>query len=163
MSVPLIFENVFGKLTSSLKEELARYWSSPDLAVSGDITERAKQVAVVARYGEGAIVGVASVEKVYYASFKHDFFLFKASVSRDAGGQLLSSQLLNVTFKLLNDRYNSESETAIGLLAAIQNKHLDRLFFEAIGARSKMIFVGYNQSGHQMRVRYFDHALLNAR
>ncbi len=161
MSTPLIFDNVFGEVTPSLMAELTSYWSSSDIAVAGNMSERAKQVALVARSAEGAIVGVASVEKTYHAPFKHDFFLFRASVSRAAGGQLLSSQLLNKTFDLLNDRYDPNSDTAIGLLASIQNKHLDRLFSEAVGSRSKMIFIGYNQRGHQMRIRYFDDARLN--
>ena len=75
MSMPLIFDNVFGEVTPSLTAELTTYWSSSDLAVAGNMSERAKQVALLARSAEGEIVGVASVEMTIILHKKCNFIL----------------------------------------------------------------------------------------
>lgn len=160
MSDAVTLSVVWQQTSSELTAEIKQYWLDEGLVSSDVADQRADQVVVVARNSDNSLVALSSVEAHFSRRFQNYFYLFRTSVSRRAGGQLLSNQLLNTTYQELNNRYSSELDSPIGIMAVIENKHLARLYYQAVGARSQMFFAGYNANGQQIRLRYFEGATI---
>ena len=161
MFEPYQFEVVWQKWDEPLIEELVQYWSIENLIDSEEAAKRAKQGVVIVRNAEHAIVGLTSVEASLYEPFKNWFYFLRSSVSRRAGGNQLTIPLFNHTFAVLNDCFQQSSDTVIGIMAIIQSQHLDKRLSEAVRPETGLIFAGYTAKGQQIRVRYFDDAVIN--
>ena len=144
----------------ALIEEIENYWSAEEMVFSQDASDRARQVVAVARDGEGVIVGLCSVEAAFYEPFKNTFYIYRTSVAKAARGHWISRQLFDSCFSELNSRFEQRPEAPLGVMAMIQNQHLDRSMNQAVRPASQLVFAGYNVLGHQIRVRYFDNALI---
>lgn len=160
MSDAVTLSVVWQQTSSELTAEIKQYWLDEGLVSSDVADQRADQVVVVARNSAAEIVGLSSVEKFFYPSYQNNFYLYRTSVSRRAGGQWLSRSLFNESFSALNQSYQPAAGEPLGIMAMIENKYLDKKLAEAVRPLSGLIFVGYNSKGQQIRLRYFDGAVI---
>lgn len=148
--------------TPELESEIVEFWSAHRmLPPEADARERAKQVVLIARH-QGKIVGLSSADVVKYRQLNDNvFFLFRMVVLPQFRIPGIESKMIVTTREILEAF--AETQTAnkpIGMLTFVENPQLIAKRREAVWPASKMVFIGNDKAGRQIRVYYFKGATI---
>ena len=155
-------ENVWKQVSEDLKNEIIRFWEGNNALPTGeDPEERAGQVVFVVRNLQREIIALNTAVKVFARRFKNDFYYYRTMTDpkfREVG---IGIDLLIRTRDFFERLHKEEkSESCIGILLNLENEMLAARFREAVWPRTKFIFMGYNPKGQQVRVYYFEGAVI---
>ena len=163
MSVEVLrYVPVWGAVDEQLKQRIISYWAENKISFSGQTPEqRANSVAFIAEDLQGDVVGLSSVVACNVPRLRSPFFYYRASFAPSTALTNALAEITKQTFEYFNERYDpSVKSSPIGLYATFENPYLN-LTRDAIIEHNGLTFIGFNQHGHQERVRYFDGAKIS--
>jgi hypothetical protein len=150
---------VRGRLSDERSEQLMRFWS--DQAGLDDATARRRlsEVVCVLLDADGEIAGVNS-------AFPRDvrliggrkFWIYRRFLLPDASNA--EDAMINAAFNALEDEYERGAGGPIGLCLLVADPAEIQRHREAIWPETELIFAGYRQDGQQVRIRYFEDAIV---
>ncbi len=154
------YDLVWSNVDSELTTELTAFWIRENALPAGASAEqRAQQVACIARDEEGAIAGVCTLYKQLNQHIGHPFLYYRSLVRSDQRQYGVARQLIVQTWDHLNRlAVNGAVDGSIGFCTIVENEILQTHKREAVWPLSRLIYIGKNNQGHHIRIRYFDGA-----
>ena len=153
-------EVVRGRVEGDLAERIMAFWSEHG-ALAGDAArERLRQLVCVVRDGDGGIVGVNSVFEERIDLIGARFWVYRRFVA----GELpegMEGELLATTFDALERERADDPNGPAGLCVLLADAEQMRRHPEAVWPDSEMLYAGYLPDGRQVRIRYFDRAMVS--
>src|SRR5437764_5068984 len=152
-------ETVRGRLSDERADQLLRFWSSQGALEGGAARKRLSEVVCLALDRGGEIVGVNSVypEDVALLGGRR-FWIYRNFLLPDASGA--GPELTNAAFAALEPEFEASREGPIGLCVLIGERAEIERRPEAIWTDTELMFAGYTREGHQVRIRYFEDAVI---
>ena len=155
-------EKVWKQISEDLKNEIIRFWEGNNaLPIGEDAEERAGQVVFVARNHRREIIALNTAVKIFARRFKNYFYYYRTMTDADFREVGIGIDLLIRTRDFFEGLHREgKSESCIGILANLENEIIAARFRQAVWPRTKFIFMGYNPKGQQVRVYYFEGAVI---
>lgn len=154
----LTYDIVWQRVDETLTEELATFWLAQRALPSREAAhERARSVAIVARQGDGQIVGVSSVfENRYPKLLNNKLYGYRSFVAPEWRRGLVALELAKrVTEHLESEHLAGRGGDCIGIVMVMENPDLARGVSLAIDPRLPFVFIGTDDRGSHVRVYYF--------
>jgi hypothetical protein len=148
-----------GRLSDEWANQLLAFWSSQGALEGEAARQRLRQVVCVARDSGGEIVGVNSVYPEDLALLGgRRYWIYRSFLLPDAASA--ESEMTNAAFASLEQEFEGKREGPIGLCVL----HGDRAEIErrpeAVLPETELMFAGYTPDDRQVRVRYFEDAVI---
>jgi len=127
------------------------------------LTERSKQLLVVARDSNGKIIATSTALKTQVKLLNNNWlYQYRCFVDPDFRTIGLDVHLTLKSLKLLEQAALHENEKPIGVYVVVENQNLmnNKIHNAAVWRAYKMYFVGFNSKGQQVRVYYFKGAMI---
>jgi hypothetical protein len=149
------------------REDVINFWLAESaLANRAAAEQRAYQLLVVARNGEGQVAGVSTAVRTFVSQLGFDCFYYRTFVGRAHRGHgLRSTKLLwNIaleSYRLLNQRFLQGCDPdVLGLYAEIESPSIMRNRSDLVWHDGGMntVYIGRTPDGRHIRVWYFDGA-----
>jgi len=121
-----------------------------------DARRRVHQVQLVAINKQGDLAGISTAYVQRNAQLRMDFWHYRTYVAVAERNHNLMGRLALAVRDHLEERFTSgEDATASGILMEVENEGLRTYFNRALWLPLGMFFVGDNENGAHVRVRYF--------
>ncbi len=161
-SLPYFIENVWEALTPELEAEVLAFWEECGLVrTETDLRKRAQQAILLARDIRRKVIGVATVFNTFVQRLNNHVYVYRTLVAPPFRKIGVAISMLQTARDFLNDRYREGIDrTCIGLMFILENPELGKQFKQAIWPRTGFIFLGYNRKRQQVRIFYFDGAVI---
>ena len=161
--VKYLIEYVWDEKDPGLKAEIINFWMQEKALPNRKMAiDRLDEVIYIVRLKEnGKVVAVMTTYKQFNNLLSHYFYYLRCYVGSNYRRNSLCAQLVCTARDRLNDRFVSgEEHEAIGLITEYENKALNQYRNEAICGKTGLTFIGYNEHRQQVRVYYFDKAMI---
>ena len=154
--------NTWRNVTPELQAELVEFWMRHNAIPDADIAKaRALQAVLVARNGDGAIVGVATAMLRILPRLRQPTYYYRQFFAPEIRSRLQALPFYREAVRIL-EQANAAKPESLGVLLEIENAGLANIFSKAVGERTGGVFIGYSPRGFQLRVVYFKGARLFA-
>ncbi len=156
-------QRVHGQLDDALSQELLNFWSARNALTPEQGRERLPEVLALLRDAAGEIVGVNSAGSARLALFANQpFHIYRCLLTEQAAEPADWLALLSAGCEILDEGVQAQGNSGeIGLLVQIARPDLQRAWPEAVWPHTGLVHAGYTDRGHQLRVRYYDHARIH--
>ena len=155
-------EPVWRQVAPALAEELARFWLSHKAVADAErAAERAQQAVIVARDAEGTLCGVATAVVRVLPRLRQPLYYYRQFFAPGLRGRYQVLTFFRRAKQVLQ-AYNASlpRPESLGLLLEIENPKLAEQFRRAHMTHTQATFIGYSPAGLQLRVSYFENAML---
>ena len=156
------FVPVWKQVTPDLAQELMAFWQASKAVVEpGAAATRALQAVCVARDGNGALCGVATAVVKALPRLRQPTYYYRQFFAKALRGQHQELAFFQFAKRVLQD-YNAALPKAesLGILLEIENAKIAAAYRRAHEPGFEATFIGYSPRGLQLRVSYFDAAVL---
>jgi hypothetical protein len=153
---------VWKQVTPALVDELTRFWLDHNAIANVDKAAlRAQQAVVVARDGDGALCGVATAVVRVLPRLRQPLYYYRQFFAPRLRGRYQALTFFRRAKQVLQ-AYNASlaRPESLGLLMELENPQLAAGFRRAFMPQTQSVFIGYSPAGLQLRVSYFDDAML---
>lgn len=142
-------------------DDVLSFWSTERAVTDSEAQRRVHEVLLVATLIEdGSLVGVSTAALQRSPQLRADVWYFRAYVSADHRMSNVAVQLLVRGHDVLEERFVAgDDRRAVGTLIDVQHEGLKRSQPHAVWPQSGFMFIGENQRGDHVRVRYYPGAL----
>jgi len=142
------------------KQDLIDLWSREGVVLPEVAERRVSEVLLVAVHRRDGLAGVSSAALKLNHQLGMNLWHYRAFVSSEHRRSHLAQLLAMRGRDHLAARFESgEDPRGGGLVYVIQNEVLKRLFNRALWEPTLVTFIGENERGDHVRVRYFDGAV----
>ena len=153
---------VWKQVTPELADELVAFWlENQALGDEASARQRTEQAICVARDENGKLQGVSTGVIRVLPRLRQPMYYYRQYFSREMRGR---SQLLPfyLQSKQVLQDYNAALKPAesIGILLELGNGKLAAAYAHAYEKAFDVTFIGYSPSGLELRVSYFENAVL---
>jgi hypothetical protein len=153
---------VWKKVTPELEQELVAFWRDNNAIVDeASAKQRAAQVVCVVRDKVGALCGVVTAAVKVLPRLRQPMYYYRMFFARTLRGQQQFLPTFQRAKQILQD-YNAKLDKpeSLGLLLELENEKLGKAYPHACEPDFDAIFIGYSPRGLQLRVSYFENAIL---
>jgi hypothetical protein len=151
-------EVVRGTLDRKHAEDLLSFWWGRR-ALSGQEAQRRLPEVVCLLRRDGAVIGASSVYESDVALVGgRRFWIYRSLLDEAAADQ--GPKMTRATFTALQDQFEGSPEAPIGLCLLLSPEELRLWSAEAVWPDPRMIYAGYLGDGRQVRLAYFENALI---
>ena len=149
---------VWKQVTPELATELLSMWRDNRVTVE---EARAAQAVCVLRDEAGALCGVVTAVIKVLPRLRQPMYYYRMFFTRALRGHQQFLPAFTCARQVLQD-YNAKLETpeSLGLLLELENDKLGKAYPHAHEPAFDATFIGYSPRGLQLRVSYFDNAVL---
>jgi hypothetical protein len=152
---------VRGRLDDDVAERLVAFWTSHGVLTEEAARSRLESVVCVLTDGSGEIAGVNSVvDEAIPAIGGRRFWLYRSFLAPGVAGPVVVEGMIDAARAALEAEFDPGGDGPVGLFAAIADRAVIRALPEAIWPESQMLYVGYTPDSRQMRIRYFEGAVI---
>ena len=155
---------VWNALSPELATELVAFWRDQN-AIQNEAaaTRRTEQVVCVARDADGALCGVATAIVKVLPRLRQPMYYYRQFFAKALRGQHQELVFFQRAKQILQD-YNAGLGKAesLGILLEVENAKIAAAYKRAHVPGFDATFIGYSPRGLQLRVSYFDNAVLLA-
>jgi hypothetical protein len=150
---------VRGRLEPSVADELIAFWSEQGALAEAAARQRLAEVVCVLRDVDGSVAGVNSVfaDRVETIGGRR-FWIYRSFLRPDAADGWPA--MANAAFAALDEEFRATGEGPIGLCVPLRDRREMMRRPEAAWPGTSFIYAGYAPDGAQLRVAYFDGALI---
>lgn len=156
------FEAVWRQASAGLVEELVAFWRD-NQALGGEEAARlrAQQAVCVARDENGALCGVATAVVKVLPRLRQPTYYYRQFFARRLRGRQQELAFFQFAKRVLQD-YNAglPAPESLGILLEIENSKIAAAYRRAHEPGFEAGFIGYSPRGLQLRVSWFDDAVL---
>ena len=153
---------VWKKVTPALGEELMAFWRSNN-AIADDAVaaKRATQAVCIARDEAGAICGVGTAVIKVLPRLRQPMYYYRQYFAPALRGQHQELPFFLQSKQLLQEHNAAlAAPESLGLLLELENSKISSAYRHAHEPSYGATFIGYSPRGLQLRVAYFDDAVL---
>lgn len=149
---------VWKQVTPELAAELTALWRDNRVSVE---ESRADQAVCVVRGEDGALCGVATATVKVLPRLRQPMYYYRMFFSPLLRGHQQFLPVFQAAKRVLQD-YNAglDKPESLGLLLELENGKLGKAYPHAHEPAFDAIFIGYSPRGLQLRVSYFEDAVL---
>lgn len=152
---------VRGNLDDDVAERLVAFWTSHGALTGEAARSRLGSVVCVLTDRSGEIAGVNSVvDEAIPAIGGRRFWLYRSFLAPGVTGPVVVEGMIGAARAALEAEFDPDGDGPVGLFAAIADRAVMRALPEAIWPASEMLYVGYTPDNRQMRIRYFEGAVI---
>ena len=148
-----------GRLDEATSERLVEFWTAQGALTEAAARERLGQVACVLHDDEGEVAGVNSVYAATAPLLNRRFWIYRRFLRPGVDLQE-DLAMIAATFEALANDFGGGSGDPVGLCALISQRELLEAHPEAIWPEVDLTFAGYTDDGAQVRIRYFEGAMI---
>lgn len=152
--------NVWQKVDPILADEIATFWLAQQaLNDRRQAVTRSQQAAFIARGEDNNIVGVSTAYKQMSPQIGHYFYYMRAFVHpdyRDGDIGRVFTRAIVAFFELFY--ITGVDKEIIGVFMEIENRFFQNYRRDAILQEADFVYIGKNERGAHLRVRYFEGA-----
>ena len=153
---------VWKALSPELAAELVAFWRDQN-AIQNEAaaTRRTEQAVCIARDADGALCGVATAMIKVLPRLRQPMYYYRQFFARSLRGQHQELAFFQFAKRVLQD-YNAALPKAesLGILLEIENAKIAAAYRRAHEPGFEATFIGYSPRGLQLRVSWFDDAML---
>jgi len=152
--------NVWQKVDPLLADEIANLWlEQKALADRRQAIERSQQVVFIARGEDNKIVGVCTAYKQLNQQIEHSFYYMRAFVHPDYRDSDIGRVFTRAIVAFFELQYvTGVNKEVIGVFMEIENRFFQHFRRDAILQEAGFVYIGKNERGAHLRVRYFEGA-----
>jgi hypothetical protein len=151
---------VRGEIDDELAERLVAFWTGHGALDETGARARLGSVVCVLTDAAGEISGVNSaIEDEVGLIGGRRFWVYRSFLLPGVGPEVAEA-MIDAARAALEDGFDPAAGGPVGLYAAISDRALMRARPEAIWPGSQMLYAGYTSEGHQVRIRYFEGAVI---
>ncbi len=153
---------VWKNVTPALGEELMKFWrSNKAIADDSAAAARANQVICIARDEAGELCGVGTGVIKVLPRLRQPMYYYRQFFAPTLRGQHQELPFFQQAKQILQD-YNASLVTpeSLGILLELENSKIASAYTHAHEPSYGATFIGYSPRGLQLRVSYFDNAVL---
>ena len=160
MSGRHIVEVVRGRLSDRHAEEITGFWAAHGALTGAAAQERLAEVVCVLRDSAGGVIGVNSVfdEPVALIANRR-FWVYRRFLGPEADDGDEVAMVL-AAFEALATGHAPGDGGPVGLCLYVEDPEFLRRHPEAVWPQTDLLYAGYLPDGRQVRIRYFDDALI---
>ena len=156
------FVPVWKAVSPELGAELLAFWR--EHRAIGDeaaANARASQAVCIARDEDGAICGVGTAVVKTLPRLRQPMYYYRQFFARSLRGHRQELPFYRHCKQVLQD-YNADLPVAesLGILLEIENSKIAAAYKRAIEPGFDAVFIGYSPRGLELRVSYFENAVL---
>ena len=150
---------VRARLDEATSERLVEFWTAHGALDEQAARERLGQVVCVGYDDDGEIAGVNSVYAAKAPLVGRPFWIYRRFL-RPGLGLDADMAMIAAAYDGLAPSFSGRSEEPIGLCVLVSDKALLEAHPEAIWPEVDLTFAGYTDAGAQVRIRYFEGAMI---
>jgi hypothetical protein len=152
-------EIVRGRLEPAVADELVAFWSEQGALTEAAARQRLAEVVCVLRDGDGRIAGVNSAfaDRVDTIAGRR-FWIYRSFLRPDRGDDWPG--MVDAAFAALDEEFRATGEGPIGLCVPIRDRREMMRRPDAVWPGTSFLYAGYSPAGAQLRVAYFEGALI---
>jgi hypothetical protein len=151
---------VRGALDQTRADDLLSFWRRRRALSEPEAQRRLPEVVCVLRR-DGAVVGASSVYESDVALIgNRRFWVYRSLLDQAVADQ--GPNMARATFTALQAEFEGSSEAPIGLCLLLSREERRLRSAEAVWPDPRMIYAGYVGDGRQVRLAYFENALIAA-
>ena len=155
---------VWKDLSPELATELVAFWREQN-AIQNEAAaaRRTEQAVCIARDADGALCGVATAVVKVLPRLRQPTYYYRQFFAKGLRGQHQELVFFQRAKQILQD-YNAGLDKAesLGILLEVENAKIAAAYRRAHEPGFDATFIGYSPRGLQLRVSYFDNAVLQA-
>lgn len=155
---------VWKDVSAELAAELVTFWRDQN-AIQNEVaaTRRSEQVVCIARDADGVLCGVATAIIKVLPRLRQPMYYYRQFFAKALRGQHQELAFFQRAKQILHD-YNTGLKKAesLGILLEVENAKIAAAYKRAHEPGFDATFIGYSPRGLQLRVSYFDNAVLLA-
>ena len=155
---------VWKDLSPELAAELVAFWRDQNAIRNETVAARRSEQAVcIARDADGALCGVATAVVKVLPRLRQPMYYYRQFFAKELRGQHQELAFFQRAKQILQD-YNAGLDKAesLGILLEVENAKIAAAYRRAHEPGFDATFIGYSPRGLQLRVSYFDNAVLLA-
>lgn len=153
---------VWKQVTPALAQELAAFWREHKaIAGEGEAATRAQQAVCIARDQAGALCGVGTAVVKVLPRLRQPTYYYRQFFARALRGRRQELPFFQRCKQVLQDYNDSlDRPESLGILLEIENAKIAAAYRRAVEPGFDAMFIGYSPRGLQLRVSWFENALL---
>ena len=155
---------VWKALSPELAAELVAFWRDQN-AIQNEAAaaRRTEQAVCIARDADGALCGVATAVVKVLPRLRQPMYYYRQFFARALRGQHQELAFYRRAKQILQD-YNAglDKPESLGILLEVENAKIAAAYKRAHEPGFDATFIGYSPRGLQLRVSYFEDAILQA-
>ncbi len=153
---------VWKQVTPALADELVAFWlENKALGDEASARQRTEQAICVARDENGKLQGVSTGVIRVLPRLRQPMYYYRQFFARSLRGKHQELPFYRHCKQVLQD-YNADLPVAesLGILLEIENSKIAAAYKRAIEPGFDAVFIGYSPRGLELRVSYFENAVL---
>ena len=152
-------EAVWGKLDEETSSRLVEFWRTHGALDEAKARERLSQVVCVLYDDDEQVAGVNSVYKAEAPLIGRPFWIYRRFLAPgvDSGEELA---MMAAAYEALAPGFSGGAGEPLGVCAVISGGAFLEANPEAIWPEADFTFAGYHETGAQVRIRYFEGAMV---
>ena len=153
---------VWKQVTPELADELVAFWlENKALGDEASARQRTEQAICIARDKDDAICGVGTAVVKTLPRLRQPMYSYRQFFARSLRGHRQELPFYRHCKQVLQD-YNADLPVAesLGILLEIENSKIAAAYKRAIEPGFDAVFIGYSPRGLELRVSYFENAVL---
>ena len=155
---------VWQQMTPELLEELAVFWQQNKAIANPAMAKaRAEQAVCLGRDEAGAICGVSTAVIKVLPRLRQPMYYYRQYFAESMRGKHQVQPFFAASKRALQDYTTQQSQPeSLGILLELENSKLVAAYTKAHEPAFDATFIGYSPRGLQLRVSYFEDAMLQA-
>lgn len=152
---------VWKQMTPELKAELVAFWARHQAFGDAERSGRADQAVCVGRDEQGAICCVGTAFVMVLPRLQQPMYYYRQFFAESQRGHRQAAPFFNHCREALQ-KYNASlpAPESLGVLVELESDLLAKYYIQAYLPHSDLTFIGYSPRGLQLRVSYFEGAIL---
>ena len=151
---------VRGEIDDELAGRLVAFWTGHGALDEQGARARLGSVVCVLTDSAGEIAGVNSAIEDEVALIGGRRFWVYRSFLLPGVGPAVAEGMIDAARAALEEGFDAIAGGPVGLYVAVADRAMMRARPEAIWPGSEMLYAGYTPEGHQVRIRYFEGAVI---
>ncbi|MFN3703705.1 hypothetical protein [Thermomonas sp.] len=156
------FVPVWKQVTPELAKELVAFWQEQKAVLDPATAQRrVDQVVCIARDADGALCGVGTALLKIIPRLRQPTYYYRQFFAKALRGQHQELPFF-LRCKQVLQQYNAglQRPESLGILLEIENAKIAAAYKRAVEPGFDAVFIGYSPRGLQLRVSYFEDAVL---
>jgi hypothetical protein len=149
-------ETVRGRMSEDLGAEVLEFWSRHGALEGRAARDRLPEVVCLLRSGDGEIAGVNSVYPAVVPLIRRPFWICRSFLTNASA----TPEMFNAAMATLAEEFERTGEGPLGLCLPIADRAEMERRPEPVWPETGLMFAGYTPEDTQLRIRYFDEAVI---
>ena len=147
---------VFEQCESVTDDDVLALWASERAVPPTEALRRVAEVHLVAMHSRDGLVAVSTAYLQWNEQLRMDMWYYRAFTASSHRSSNLAALIAERGFDELDDRFTSgRDQRSVGVVIEVENPGLKQYFPQAVWMPGIVYFIGENERGDHVRVRYF--------